>query len=98
MKEKYLASWVKGESLRRAEFISKFFAECSGRLLDVGAYKGELKHFLPPTIVYYPIDIRKINLPNARIVLNKGKIPFKTNSFDFVVCCDVLEHLFCLKK
>ena len=78
MKEKYLASWVKGESLRRAEFISKFFIGCSDRLLDVGTYKGELKHFLPPTIVYYPIDIRKINLPNARIVdLNKGKFHLK---------------------
>lgn len=95
----YVATWERSESMRRAKFIAEFFTGKQGKLLDVGAYKGELKQFLPKDIDYYPIDINKIELPNAKQVdLNEGHIPFGAHSFDYVVCCDVLEHLFCPNK
>jgi len=66
-----------------------------GRLLDIGAWDGSMRKILPDAIQYYPLDINKINQPNALVCdLNKKKIPFNDGYFDYVFANHVIEHLF----
>ncbi|HLC48664.1 MAG TPA: class I SAM-dependent methyltransferase [Candidatus Norongarragalinales archaeon] len=64
----------------------------SGKLLDVGGGNGILGTKLPKGIEYINLDWSKY--ATIKCDLNKGKIPFKSRSFDIVICSEVLEHLF----
>lgn len=57
-------------------------------ILDVGCSGNFMKALHKNTI---GIDIQ--GRPDIKINLEKGNIPFKKNSFDCVICLDVLEHL-----
>ena len=63
----------------------------NGKILDVGANKGYLRKFLRKDIKYTSLDKN----PPADVILDleKNKLPFKNNSFNCVLCLDVLEHL-----
>ncbi len=63
----------------------------NGRILDVGADECYLKEYLVEDASYTGIGIG--GNPNVRIDLEKEKIPFKDNTFDCVLCNDVLEHV-----
>jgi len=93
--KKSIKNWEIGKHhLKRAEFKAKLINIKTGKLLDLGAFKGELERFLPKEINYYPLDIFKIKHKNfKKCDLNKGKIPFSNNFFDYVVCTSILEHL-----
>jgi len=78
--------------LQRARYIASRYAErLEGAVLDVGCDSGVLKTLLPAADY---IGIDAAGSPDLLINLEKIKeLPFETDSFDCVVCTDVLEHL-----
>jgi SAM-dependent methyltransferase len=62
-----------------------------GKILDVGADECHLKNYLPVPTNYWGIGLG--GHPDQRVDLEKESIPFAQNSFDCVLCLDVLEHL-----
>lgn len=62
-----------------------------GRVLDVGADQGHLKRYLSARGQYWGIGLG--GAPDQYVDLEDGSIPFAGNSFDCVLCLDVLEHL-----
>lgn len=76
----------------RARFIAQHFSDfLKGKILDVGCWQKDLKKYLPSKAEYLGIDIT--GSPDIFLDLEKEKLPFPDNSFDCVVCADVLEHL-----
>jgi len=74
--------------------VSLLPKKLSGKLLDLGCYKGYLRNYLPTSVKYVGLDIDKW-FPGIVIHdLNKGKLPFKNKKFDYVVASNILEHLF----
>lgn len=77
----------------RAVFISKVFSKEIGdstAVLDVGCDFNNLKHIIGTKVT--GIDL--YGNPDFKIDLEKEKLSrFKDNSFDMVVCTEVLEHL-----
>jgi len=63
----------------------------NSKILDVGADEGYLKNLLPKTASYWGIGLG--GSPDQQIDLEKEKIPFADNSYDCVLCLDVLEHV-----
>jgi hypothetical protein len=64
----------------------------SNSVLDIGCYNADLKTYLPDNMKYTGIDIGG----KPDIILNLDTVDtlsFDDNSFDTVVCADVLEHL-----
>jgi len=66
----------------------------SGRLLDIGCYKGYLKDSLPSSIDYVGIDVDSRFPECIECDLNNKKLPFKDAEFDWIVATNVLEHIF----
>jgi SAM-dependent methyltransferase len=60
-------------------------------VLDVGADEKHLTNHLPPTTRYWGIGLG--GNPDQEVDLEKGVIPFADDSFETVLCLDVLEHL-----
>ncbi len=68
--------------------FSKYFGK---KILDVGCDKALLKTLIED-IDYTGIDVG--GTPDIRIDLEKvDSLPFDENSFDCVICADVLEHI-----
>jgi predicted SAM-dependent methyltransferase len=62
-----------------------------GSILDVGADECFLKDYLAPEQVYKGVGLG--GSPDIEFNLESGPLPFESNSFDTVMCLDVLEHL-----
>lgn len=79
----------------RSKWISERFKESfesSNNLLDVGCYNKDLKKHVSNEINYLGIDVT--GSPDMIINLEEiERLPFENNSFNIVVCADVLEHL-----
>ncbi len=77
----------------KAKFVyEKYKQILHGKILDVGADQCSLKTHLGKNVEYKGIGLG--NNPDLQIFdLEKEKISFPDNSFDCVLCLDVLEHL-----
>jgi SAM-dependent methyltransferase len=74
----------------RAKFIAEVYGEfLAGDVLDVGCSGAALREAV--TGRYVGIDIA--GQPDLVVNLEKERIPLPDDSFDCVVCSDVLEHL-----
>lgn len=69
----------------------KYGAILKGRILDVGADNCNLRNFLPAGTEYIGIGLG--DSVDVEIDLEKQRVPYEENSFDVVLCLDVLEHL-----
>ena len=80
----------------RALFTVRQFEKYIGKnILDIGASNSDIKHFLDNQKVDYEKYISVDLNPSAEYVLNldSDKLPFDSDSFETVICTDVLEHL-----
>ena len=64
----------------------------SGSVLDVGADECHLKTYLPEGVKYTGVDFCD-NPEVIRVDLDREPLPFEDQTFDTVLCFDVLEHL-----
>lgn len=64
-----------------------------GRLLDAGAGKLSYRHLVKPLVAEYrSLDFQKTH-PDLDYVGDLQNIPLPDNSFDTVLCAEVLEHV-----
>ena len=81
-----------GDRKTKARYVFlKYGSILAGKVLDVGADKCYLKEHLGQEVSYTGIGLG--DAVDRRVDLEKEKVPFPDNSFDCVLCNDVLEHL-----
>ncbi len=79
--------------------LSKNYHRNQRRILDVGCGLGiAIREMAKVGFQAYGVDLanahwNKNGLNNRCLVANAKDIPFKGDSFDFVLCSDVLEHI-----
>ncbi len=76
---------------KAAYVFDKYQTILTGDILDVGADNCYLRDFLDSDVKYTGIGIG--GNPDIEVNLEKQVIPFDDNSFDCVLCLDVLEHV-----
>lgn len=90
LKERFLGYKYQSRE-ERAVYITQQFREyLSGEVLDIGSGGSGLCSYLDRCV---SIDINPVAYPDVLVNLDEGNLPFAPNSFDCVVCTDVLEHL-----
>lgn len=98
--DKYKVSWKATNSVLANELllreILKTVPYVKGRLLDIGCgEKPYLDIFSPHTVSYAGIDIpQSLHKKDAvDIFANAHHLPFKKDTFDTVLCLEILEHV-----
>jgi len=76
----------------KADYVyDKYQDLLKGKVLDVGADNCYLRNLVGDGVEYTGIGIG--GNPDIEVDLEKQAIPFDDNSFDCVLCLDVLEHI-----
>lgn len=63
------------------------------KVLDLGCRDQILKKFLPDNFIYTGVDITQNNNNNNILMDLNKRILFEDNSYDYVFCLDIMEHL-----
>ncbi len=78
-------TWIDRRILKRE------LASFSGKILDVGCGNKRLQEYLPSDTDYTGIDFNAA--ADIQMDISKEPYPFKDNSFDYIICNAVLEHV-----
>lgn len=94
----FLKKLIDPDSFRIQDFVKSAVRETTaeGRILDAGA--GECRNrSLIENQTYIALDAacgdQSWNYADLDVIANLEKVPFKPNSFDLVICTQVLEHV-----
>lgn len=71
--------------------LKKALRNVSGRVLDVGCGNKRLRSYLPATTEYVGLDFN--SAADIQMDISQERYPFDDNSFDYVICNAVLEHV-----
>lgn len=79
--------------------VQHYSAEMKGAVLDVGAGTGFYKRLLPHSINYVGLEINETKKyfknENPDLIFYDGRvIPFEDNTYDNVLCFEVMEHVY----
>jgi SAM-dependent methyltransferase len=76
--------------------VKKVVPSMQGKVLDVGCGDSPYQFLLDPSVEYKGIDVNiadDFKYKNDKITVFDGKhIPFEDNTFDGIMCTEVLEH------
>ena len=89
---------------RKWENLENLLGNASGRLLDIGCADGTITRRIAENklklrvwgVDYYREAIDYAKSKKSRVIFacsDARKIPFKSNTFDFVICIETLEHI-----
>ena len=88
----FKGNYIDVDRVARQKFIHLNFAKyLRGKILDVGNSNGTLGTLSDNKHFYVAIDFT--GTPSIIVDLEEGRLPFRSNTFDCVVCADVLEHI-----
>ena len=78
--------------------LKMLYPKPRGSVLDVGAGEGVLTHHIRQAgFAVEACDINpsemKFNIRCKKVDVNKEKLPYGRNAFDYVICTEVIEHL-----
>jgi SAM-dependent methyltransferase len=82
----------------RSSFIKGMLPNDIDKILDVGSGKGEIVndiYQLYSNVTALDIAIEALNHLNCKLKVNGSieALPFESNSYDLIICLEVLEHL-----
>ncbi len=69
----------------------RFLPTFHGRVLDIGAERQPFRPYLPANAAYIALDV--VPALGLHVVGNTLALPFAANTFDGIVCTEVLEHV-----
>lgn len=87
--EKIYSDWMKENQMNKYNEMKGFLPVIKGKVLDVGIGPGWFEDFFG--IKSMGIDVDKDSCAN--VIASGDFIPFRDNSFDFVVCLDTIHLL-----
>ncbi|MBI2415265.1 MAG: class I SAM-dependent methyltransferase [Candidatus Kerfeldbacteria bacterium] len=71
--------------------LQRVLAQANGKVLDVGCGNKRLQQYLPAQCEYIGIDFNP--LADQHLDISTERYPFADDTFDFVICNAVLEHV-----
>lgn len=79
-------------------FLVPRLGSCKGRVLDVGAGEAPWRELLPPGVEYTGVDVDMsgnfgMRQQSGIIYYDGKKLPVDDDSFDHILCTEVLEHV-----